>query len=55
VFGAFPGDSHGAIVYPIAAVAGTGTEASDAFLEFLRSDQAADVFARHGFGPAPGA
>ena len=55
VVGAFPADSHGAIVFPIAAVAGTGTEASDAFLEFLRSDQAADVFARHGFGPAPGA
>jgi molybdate transport system substrate-binding protein len=55
VVGVFPADSHGAIVYPIAAVAGTGTEASDAFLEFLKSDQAADVFARHGFGPAPGA
>jgi molybdate transport system substrate-binding protein len=53
VVGTFPADSHRAIVYPIAAVAGTGTEASGAFLEFLKSDQAADVFARHGFGPAP--
>jgi molybdate transport system substrate-binding protein len=52
VVGTFPADSHGAIVYPVAAVAGTGTEASGAFLEFLKSDQAAEVFARHGFGPA---
>jgi len=55
VVGTFPADSHGTIVYPIAAVAGTGTAASNAFLAFLKSDQAADVFARHGFGPAPDA
>jgi molybdate transport system substrate-binding protein len=55
VVGTFPADSHGAIVYPIAAVTGTETAASSAFLEFLKSDQAADVFARHGFDPIPGA
>ena len=55
VVGTFPVDSHTAIVYPIAAVAGTETAASTLFLEFLKSDQAAAVFARHGFGQGPGA
>ena len=55
VVGTFPAGSHTEIVYPIAAVAGTDTAASRLFLEFLKSGQAAAVFARHGFGRGPGA
>jgi len=48
VVGAFPEESHPDILYPAALVAGAGPEAR-AFLDFLASDQAADLFAKRGF------
>lgn len=44
----FPADSHPPIIYPIALTSGAGAEAA-AFEEFLLSDTAGEIFARHGF------
>ena len=46
-------EHHEAIIYPVAATAVAGTEAS-AFLDYLRSDAALGVFAAHGFGVPEG-
>ncbi len=51
VAGVFPDDSHDPIRYPVAATTlGTSAEAR-AFLEFLHSQSAQDVFAHWGFLP----
>ncbi|PIE09887.1 MAG: molybdate ABC transporter substrate-binding protein [Rhodobacterales bacterium] len=47
-----PETAHPPIRYPAALVADAGP-AADAFLDFLGSDQAAQVFAAHGFEPLP--
>ena len=60
VIGAFPAGSYPPIVYPAAAVAGSGEHAAE-FVEFLGSAEAQAFFGRHGFmasssqprGPAP--
>ncbi len=49
VVGVFPEDSHPPIVYPVAAVAGAHSPIIGRFLGFLRSPEAAAVFARYGF------
>jgi molybdate transport system substrate-binding protein len=49
VVGTFPLESHPPIVYPVAAVAGGDADATAAFLRFLQSDEARDVFQRFGF------
>jgi len=49
VLGRFPAESHGAIVYPLAAVEGRMSPLVAAFLDFLRSSEAEDAFRRHGF------
>jgi molybdate transport system substrate-binding protein len=49
----FPADTHPAIVYPIAIVAGGKSPAARWFLDFLRSMPAQAVWEKHGFGPAP--
>ncbi|MBS8228860.1 molybdate ABC transporter substrate-binding protein [Vannielia litorea] len=46
VVAAFPEDSHPPILYPAAAL----TEAGAPLVEFLQGAEAAEIFARHGFG-----
>ena len=48
IVGAFPADSHPAIVYPVAATANAKPEAA-AYLAFLRSGIAKAVFEQYGF------
>ena len=48
VIGAFPADSHPAIVYPVAATTSAGPQAAD-YLAFLHSQQARAIFERYGF------
>jgi molybdate transport system substrate-binding protein len=48
IVGAFPPDSHPAIVYPVAATVTAKPEAND-YLAFLRSQAAKNVFERYGF------
>lgn len=52
IIGRFPPGTHDPIVYPFAIVAGAGSQ-SGAYLEFLRSDAAQQIFRKHGFTPAP--
>ena len=60
VIGAFPAGSYPPIVYPAAAVAGSGKHAAE-FVEYLGSGEAQVIFRRYGFtalpsqprGPAP--
>ena len=49
VVGTFPEDTHPAIVYPAAIVAGRDRPQVRAFFKFLASPAAADVFREHGF------
>jgi molybdate transport system substrate-binding protein len=51
VVGRFPAGTHDPIVYPFAIVAGAGPQAG-AYLEYLRSDVARQIFLKHGFTPA---
>src|SRR5882757_8872208 len=48
IVGAFPADSHPAIVYPVAATVNAKPEAA-AYLSFLRSGTAKAVFEQYGF------
>jgi molybdate transport system substrate-binding protein len=48
IVGAFPADSHPAIVYPVAATTNSKPEAT-AYLAFLRSGIAKAVFEQYGF------
>ena len=48
IVGAFPADSHPAIIYPVAATVNAKPEAS-AYLNFLRSNAAKTVFEKYGF------
>jgi molybdate transport system substrate-binding protein len=48
IVGAFPADSHPAIIYPVAATATAKAQAAD-YLAFLRSSVAKTVFERYGF------
>ena len=48
IVGAFPPDSHPAIVYPVAATVNAKPEAA-AYLDFLRSGTAKAVFEQYGF------
>lgn len=49
VVGVFPADSHPAIRYPLALVAGNATAQARAFHAFLLSPEAAAVFESYGF------
>ncbi|TNC47878.1 molybdate ABC transporter substrate-binding protein [Rubellimicrobium rubrum] len=49
VLGTFPEDSHSAIVYPVALVAGREHPAASDFLDWLTSAEAATVFEGQGF------
>lgn len=48
VRGTFPEDSHAPIIYPAAALEGSGPEAL-AFLNFLQGPMATEIFVRNGF------
>lgn len=45
----FPHDSHPPIRYPVAAIKGQDSAGNDALLDFLKSPDAAQIFAHHGF------
>jgi len=53
VLGLFPEDSHPPIVYPAAKLARSDSTAADAFLDYLRTAQAARRFQEHGFTAIP--
>jgi molybdate transport system substrate-binding protein len=48
VVGAFPDDSHPAIIYPVAVTTSAKAETSD-YLAFLRSQAAKSIFEKYGF------
>jgi molybdate transport system substrate-binding protein len=48
IVGAFPADSHPAIIYPVAATATAKADASG-YLDFLRSSAAKAIFEKYGF------
>jgi molybdate transport system substrate-binding protein len=48
IVGAFPADSHPAIIYPVAATTTAKPEAAD-YLAFLRSSAAKAIFEKYGF------
>ncbi len=50
VAGVFPEDSHPPITYQAAIVKGNNTQTALAFLKFLKSPEAKDVFEKYGFG-----
>ena len=45
----FPENTHPAITYPVALVAGKATHGSRAFLEFLKTKGAGAIFEKYGF------
>jgi molybdate transport system substrate-binding protein len=48
IVGAFPADSHPAIIYPVAATTSAGAGAGD-YLAFLHSQAAKNIFEKYGF------
>jgi molybdate transport system substrate-binding protein len=48
IVGAFPADSHPAIIYPVAATTSAGAGAAD-YLAFLHSRAAKSIFEKYGF------
>jgi molybdate transport system substrate-binding protein len=51
VVGVFPESSHPPIIYPVAIVAASTNPAARPYLDFLGSEPATAVFAKHGFTP----
>ena len=49
IMATFPADSHPAIIYPFAAIAGGHAEQARKYLEFLQGPAARRVFERQGF------
>lgn len=49
VVATFPADSHPAIIYPVAALNGAGKTAAGAFVDWLSSSTARQIFERRGF------
>jgi molybdate transport system substrate-binding protein len=49
VAGVFPPSSHRPIVYPVARVAAGDSTIGQAFLQFLKQDEARAIFERYGF------
>ena len=49
VIATFPADSHPAIVYPAAIIADQKTPEAQAFLSFLTSPEARNIFEKYGF------
>jgi molybdate transport system substrate-binding protein len=53
IIGTFPADSHPAIIYPIARTTTSKAPDAQAFLDFVKSSAAFDVFRKYGFSAAP--
>jgi molybdate transport system substrate-binding protein len=53
IIGTFPADSHPAIIYPIARTATSKAADAQAFLDFVKSPAAFEVFRKYGFSAAP--
>ena len=51
VVGVFPAGSHPDIVYPVARVAASQKEGASAFIDFLASPEAREIFTAQGFRP----
>lgn len=51
VVGVFPETMHPPIIYPVAVVATSKNPAVPDYVEFLTSEAASAIFARHGFAP----
>ncbi|MBC7906715.1 MAG: molybdate ABC transporter substrate-binding protein [Rhodospirillaceae bacterium] len=49
IVGVFPDTMHDPIVYPFALVTGKETAGAKALLDFVRTNEAKGVFAKHGF------
>jgi molybdate transport system substrate-binding protein len=49
IVGMFPQDSHPPIIYPVAVVADSKSDADGKFIEFLQSPEAKAVFEKYGF------
>jgi len=49
IVGTFPDDSHKPIIYPVAATAAAKAADTAAFLDFLQSDKARQLFEAQGF------
>lgn len=49
VVATFPTDSHAPIEYPAAIVTGHNNPESEAFLAYLKSDEAKAIFQKFGF------
>jgi molybdate transport system substrate-binding protein len=49
LLGTFPADSHPPIIYPAARLAASSNADAVAFLQFLQSSTAQDIFKAHGF------
>ena len=49
VVGVFPSSSHPPIIYPVARVAGAANDNATAFLSYLKSPAAQDIFKAQGF------
>ncbi len=49
VAGIFPLDCHPKILYPVSIVAGRKSDASKAFLDFLKTRDAREIFKKYGF------
>ena len=49
IVGAFPSGSHPPIIYPAARLAASSNADAVAFLQFLQSPTAQDIFKAHGF------
>lgn len=50
IVGTFPATSHPPIRYPAALVTGTNPDPAQAFLDYLGTPEAEEVFRMHGFG-----
>lgn len=55
ILGLFPLDSHAPIVYPVALIGSDNSSAATALRAWLAGDEAAAIFAEHGFSPADNA
>lgn len=49
VVAGFPPESHAPIIYPVAVVAGRDGPSARAFVDFLKTPEAGQVFRKHGF------
>lgn len=49
IVGVFPDTMHDPIIYPFALISGMESQGARAFLDYVRTNEAKGVFAKHGF------